>query len=727
MSKRLNNVLKVVLFSILAFSLILCVFTLNTNKNTVSAASDSVIIKDTASIRYDEPTGIRFTAYVSDALFADAEDHVLNADVTVGMKVYPEKYASNPVTVKSGDAGFVWNANSEKDGYQQFTVVLKDIPQTYYGEKIFASAFSQTGAENPVATQEISYSISEVATTVLAANQLEDEKLDADRVTALEAYVANATALDKVTVKVLDGKASWEAVANASGYLVKTANGIIRTTETEIDLTTETKVSVVAYGDGETYTYSDVAEKAVHALTEMQLATFDDVSYFEDLIPGNPNFDPASTMTNVSTFGTSFPYETGKITPAFVENFEDKNGVVAEKSVLISVGITSYIASMQRHAPFTVQLQKGLNLTDYDGIKVRINIENCTNESNEHWLYLGGQDIYQGYLRSASNKTSVPGYDSIASTQVVGVNTWMDWYISADDLKTYYQDGDNQITLIVYHRTGVSQNGNRYNVYIDDISYYEQLDTPTNLTIDGNTLTWNAVANAESYVVKVGETEIPVSTNNVDLSAYLSSDTIVYVKAVANGFVDSTFASKAVMVLTGNQMATFNSEAYVDTISSITNTQGNNGAKVFSVAYVDGATAGTDSGVLDIALRPNNWRQADFKVTFANPIDLTNADGIAVRIKLYDASYYSGFDTSKMIFKALTKSGGNYTDGKITGYSTAITLGEWITVKFAKADIEKCILDDGKSISFCMHYNGDISATANYVKLYLDDISYYDN
>ena len=123
-------------------------------------------------------------------------------------------------------------------------------------------------------------------------------------------------------------------------------------------------------------------------------------------------------------------------------------------------------------------------------------------------------------------------------------------------------------------------------------------------------------------------------------------------------------------------------------------------------------------------MRPAGWRQSDFKVTFANIIDLTDYDGIAVKIKLYDASYYSGFDTSKMLFKALKKNGNNYTT---SDYSSAITLGEWMTIKFTKEDIQNCILDDGKSISFCLHYNGGITPTANYVKIYLDDISYYNN
>lgn len=756
MSKRSNILSRTVLFVVLMLSLILCMFTLNVSSRAVSASTDQIMIKDGASIRYEEPAGIRFSAYVSDELFDNVEGHVLKSNVEVGMYVVPAMYTdadnvTNGITstskgvkvVSSNDETlFVWGAKAknEVNGYQQFNVVMKDIPADYYGEGILARAFLKVDNVTVAETETVNYSIREVANIVLAGNELEDAKLDSDQITELNKYVsASTTALDAPVVSVLDGKASWEPIENANGYIVKTSDGAIKrvpNTVTEFDVSGKSSISVIALGDGDTYSYSATANKAVHVLSETQLATFDDASYFEDLISGNPAiYDSMSNKQNVDEGeywkfagydSDTDPNNTVWLeTPLYKESLDGANN----GSVVIAIPINTLGDGMSRHAIFSIDLQKGFDFQQ-DGVKVRFKYIGDGNgkTGTEHYVYLGGQTVNDGY-KNSSPQTTAPAVIQVSD------GNWYDFYIPTSVLDDYYSEGDTRFSLIIYNVTGVSYGYNYANVIaIDDISYYAQLDAPKNLALVGSTLSWDAVENATSYVVKIGEQEIPVSTNNLDISSYLSSDVTIYVKAIANDYADSDYAIKNIIYLSDGQLASFNSAFYESSVVTLEGTFGqknSDGTKVTSAIYtsnVDGA-----DGVLDITLKQGtNWKtnKRVFKVYFNSAVDLANYDGISIKFKVYNYSMFVYNGTPNFSFKMLDKTGSNYTTAT---YSQSISVDEWVTVKFTKEQVENSLVNDGTALTFMFTANGtlgtdyDIPTHTNTFKIYLDDISCYND
>ena len=192
MSRKLNLFLKILLSVCMAFCAVACI----SNLNVSYASGAKIIIKDAGSIRYEDPTGIRFTAYASNDLFEDVETHVLKDGVVVGMYLVPVSYTDEGITeidadtkgvktVSSSNQTFYWALKSEISGYQQFDVVIYNIPEESYAEGIFARAFVKEGQNEPIMSETVNRSIAEVANAVLTADLLiaEDgeEKLDEDR------------------------------------------------------------------------------------------------------------------------------------------------------------------------------------------------------------------------------------------------------------------------------------------------------------------------------------------------------------------------------------------------------------------------------------------------------------------------------------------------------------------------------------------------------------------
>ena len=59
--------------------------------------------------------------------------------------------------------------------------------------------------------------------------------------------------------------------------------------------------------------------------------------------------------------------------------------------------------------------------------------------------YLVGQDnLNQGYKSGKED-------GNVAWHQLSALNTWFDWYITADELASYYENGDSQMTFMVYY------------------------------------------------------------------------------------------------------------------------------------------------------------------------------------------------------------------------------------------------------------------------------------
>ena len=710
--------------------------------NAETANTEAIFMADGASIRYSDPSGIRFIGYV--------DEDVYTANSVVGMKIsvggVEEIFSSQTETVNG--AAWQWT-KSDVEGYKKFQVAITNIPANEYTTELTAKAF--VDSEESTA---ITRSIANVANAALAANELLDEtdknKLDDTKVSSLEKYTAGETALDPVSVKVLDNVASWTAVENAVGYLVKTDDDKpVKTTGTTYSVEGKSNVSVIAYGDGVDYTYSSVTEKTVHALGELELANFNDDSYITDLEAGNsslPNYNcSGSAAWHTNTVSHKFyEYSTTAMTEATPVINTGKEGV-DNGAADFNCCVTTYYSSGTRMSVFSVNTQKSLAF-DHAGIRIRLMLGgySMVNTSTTFNFRLANANLAATTVSATINSNGY-GPDrnntfkgaklSVAATDI---GKWVDWYITNDQLKTSYAEGDSKLVISLENYNGYSaQNVVQANILVDDISYYDMY-APANVVLDETTmnLTWDAVDGATSYVIDVNGVTYDTTEAKKDLSEVLTSLPTAKIKVKAiSGEKSSPYSgpisfSIIAKQLAEGQLASFNVKAYESMIASLPKgEQGSTGGNsIKSITYLD-ATAcdGANGGALDIVIKPTSGRNGDFKVTFAEAIDLTNYDGISIRFKVYDKSYYSATDdTSKLYLKLINTTGSQYTGTSNTTSNKQVTEDGWVTITFDATYVAKCLLNGNTQLTFSLYMGGTFTPNGEgTVGLYLDDISYY--
>ena len=216
--------------------------------------TEEVFMVNGASIRYSEPTGIRFTGYVKDD--GDLSDNTVGFKITVGGV---EKDFS---TANIDGAAWRW-ATSDVEGYKKFQVTIKNIPETEYATEMTAQAYVDDYRSAEIVTR----SIARVANAALAANTLE-QTLDTNKVNVLGKYVNKSAVnlpFDTTDVTISNGSLTWHAVDNAKGYIVQfgdevkniPANGAETYSVNLTEFKTEKgSLIMLPYGDGTAYTYA---------------------------------------------------------------------------------------------------------------------------------------------------------------------------------------------------------------------------------------------------------------------------------------------------------------------------------------------------------------------------------------------------------------------------------------------------------------------------------------
>ncbi len=143
---------------------------------------ENVLMEEGASVRYKEQeeedrSGIRFSAYISEEFKSE------NPSAEYGMLMIPSTLlgAEEELTAETENAADkvteVWLANSDKEGYDKFSTVLYDIPESAYGTVIAARAYIKNG-ENYIYSETTQYrSIAQVASGLIAKGAERGEEL----------------------------------------------------------------------------------------------------------------------------------------------------------------------------------------------------------------------------------------------------------------------------------------------------------------------------------------------------------------------------------------------------------------------------------------------------------------------------------------------------------------------------------------------------------------------
>ena len=235
-----------------------------------TAHTEEVFMINGASIRYSEPTGIRFTGYVKDD--GDLSDN------TVGFKITVDGVEKDFSTASIDGATWHW-ATSDVEGYRKFQVVIKNIPEAQYATEMTAQAYMDDYKSAEIVTR----SVARVANAALAADTLE-QTLDTDKVDALEKYVNKSAVnlpFDPTDVTISNGSLTWNAVDNAKGYLVQVGDEVENIPTTGAALYSVSlkefagevvSITMLPYGDGTAYTYAETPYTTVY---DSLMVTFD--------------------------------------------------------------------------------------------------------------------------------------------------------------------------------------------------------------------------------------------------------------------------------------------------------------------------------------------------------------------------------------------------------------------------------------------------------------------
>ena len=128
-------------------------------------AMEDIYMKASASVRVDDPIGIRFSTYVSEEYASSGK--------SFGTFIIPETaYAGDIEDIDQNTPNVldipqvVW-ADSDLDGYKKYTAVLIGIPESFYGVDIYAMSYAKDGENYEFVSNPQSYSVAYIASAAL--------------------------------------------------------------------------------------------------------------------------------------------------------------------------------------------------------------------------------------------------------------------------------------------------------------------------------------------------------------------------------------------------------------------------------------------------------------------------------------------------------------------------------------------------------------------------------
>ena len=441
-----------------------------------------------------------------------------------------------------------------------------------------------------------------------------------------------------------EGILSWTEADNAIGYIVN-----INGRETQVSTNSISVANEIAKGDvvafvktlaNPGYLDSEFSSPCCKLKLEgSQISNFNSSAY-EYMISGVSKGQQGSTAV-------------GKITSAKYANETSAEGSLGGA---LDVTMSNMAGLGERQRDFRISFAKPLDFTGYDGLSIRLKVYDAST-----FNYPSDPDVRFRMLNtSGSNYWGTTLYAT-----PIAVNEWVTVrYTKTEVMNCLINDGTALTLQIVGYGTFPGLAGGLLKFYLDDISYYKQLSTPENYALNGTTLSWDAVSEADGYVVNVNGTDLPMITaTTFDISEYANADYAIKVKAVSNVHLESAYTQSVMNIVTsGLDIAKFNSSLYESTLkygqdNTIKAWTGNQSAtdawKKAKSTYetnVDGAEDGDALLIQPLVAHYGSGggaRHAVFTVKLPRALDLSGTyQGITIRFKPVDLAYGLGAGAS---------------------------------------------------------------------------------
>lgn len=310
----------------------------------------------------------------------------------------------------------------------------------------------------------------------------------------------------EINVDEANHSASWTPVSGAESYDVE-INGTIRnTTNTSIDLSSFAsggyiKIRAVKNSNRTTYLPSDQS-LAFFGLSNNDLADMNN-DYYLEMINNNLSFNHDNEFENCF-------YAAKRMNSRITDNG-------------LNINLSSSAWGIVNG--FSLLLPTTLKAKEQGTIRINMMVDN------------GGLNTLKLFDKNGPGKSS-----PIAN---IDISNLANQYFSIDiDMSTINRDIDTLDFIL-----GIGSFGNSLNVAIKNIKFISALDAP-NVTINGNTFSWDAVEHADSYVIKINnevvdeieETSYQYAGNGI-FSIYATSNGDYFDSSVVSFAYDETLSS----------------------------------------------------------------------------------------------------------------------------------------------------------------------------------------
>ena len=338
----------------------------------------------------------------------------------------------------------------------------------------------------------------------------------------------------------VSGKLSWEAVANATGYVITYDNMEYTTSNNFYQVPTNKVVTVKAIG------------------------------------------------TEWGDSDWSMPALTMHVQPGYVVDFND-----TAYEYYIESGV--YSSFWKADAVSAKYVESGVAGADGgDAMKVTVDIAQCRENKGMSYFVINflankGDNIDGNALQIRFRATYNDGADNVdpflyvingtdavinglnGSADVISINLDVSepdsngWRILSIPTASITGGVENMTSLGIAFYQYVGVDDGIGEIYLDYVKVMKALDTPSNLKYTSGNVTWDAVENATYYVVKYDGNEYTTTAT----SYAIVSGKSVSIKAVGEGFLDSVWSSAYLTINTPTgYIADYNNAIYEDMIAN---------------------------------------------------------------------------------------------------------------------------------------------------------------